>query len=199
MRLSRVLIALFKGVLYQEAQADLFQSLLEQENAVRDYVKMLGLDLSLDEAEGFAFLKSRDASDEGEGALPRLVAKRPLSFVVSLVLALVRRRLLEAESAGESRLIMSRNDILEMVRVYLPSRTNEAQLVDQVQKTAINRIVELGFMRELRGQEGVYEVMRIIKAFVDAEWLSDFNEKLTAYLDARAIGTGREKEASDGQ
>lgn len=192
LRLSRVLIALFRGVLYQEVQEDLFQVLLDRENAVRDFVKVLGLELTIDEAEGFAYLKSQDVV-EVEDTLPRLVPKRPLSFLVSLVLALLRRRLLESESSGEARLIMSRGDILDMVRVYLPSRPNEAQLVDQVQKTAINRITELGFVRELKGQEGVYEVMRIIKAFVDAEWLSDFNDKLAAYLESRGIAVGEGK------
>ena len=196
-RLSRVLITLFKGVLYQEVHDELFQALLSQENAVRDYVDVLGLELFVDEGEGFAYLKNREPL-EGGAALPRLVAKRPLSFVVSLVLALLRKRLLEAESGGQARLIMSREEMVEMVRVYLPSRTNEAQLVDQVQRTAIHRVVELGFMRELRGQDGVYEVMRIIKAFVDAEWLSDFNEKLTAYLDARGLHSYRGNEELDG-
>ncbi len=196
-RFSRVLIALFKGVVYQELQSDLFQTLLAQESAVRDYVHVLGLDLTLDEAEGFAYLRSRDALGDDE-ALPRLVAKRPLSFVVSVVLALLRKRILEVESSGESRLIMSREDIVDMVRVYLPSRTNEAQVVDQVQKTGINRVVEIGFMRELRGQDGMYEVMRIIKAFVDAEWLSDFNEKLSAYIEAHGLNPMRGKEGQDG-
>lgn len=194
---SYVLIALFKGVLYQEGQPDLFQFLLDQVNTVRDYVAVLGLELSVDEAEGFAYLKNRDALN-AEESLPRLVAKRQLSFSVSLVLALLRKRLLETESAGESRLILSREDLLEMVRVYLPNRDNEAKVVDQVQKTAIHRIIELGFMQELPGQNGVYEVMRIIKAFVDAEWLSDFNEKLSAYLLRRGSDAGQEGGVSSG-
>ena len=195
--LSRVLIAIFKGVLYQESQPGLFQVLLDQMNAVKDYVAVLGLELLVDEAEGFAYLKNRAPLEEEE-ALPRLVAKRPLSFPVSLVLALLRKRLLEAESLGESRLIMSRDDIVDMVRVYLPTRANEAKVVDQVQKTAIDRIVALDFMRELRDQMGVYEVMPIIKAFVDAEWLSDFNDKLAAYLASRGTGADREEEESSG-
>lgn len=183
-RFSRVLIALFKGVVYQEVQEDLFYDLLAHENAVRDYVAVLGLELSLDEAEGFAYLSVTDPLED-QTPLPRMVARRPLSFIVSLVLALLRKRLVEAESSGEARLIMSREEIVEMVRVFLPERTNEAYIIDQVQKNAINRVVSLGFMRELPGPPPVYEVMRIIKAFVDAEWLADFNDKLAAYLASR--------------
>ena len=43
---------------------------------VRDYVAVLGLDLILDESEGYAFLKSREDPD---GTLPRLIPRRPLT------------------------------------------------------------------------------------------------------------------------
>ena len=40
-------------------------------------------------------------------------------------------------------------------------------------------------MRRLKatnvGQAPVYEVRRILKAFVDAQWLADFDERLQAY------------------
>ena len=68
---------------------------------VRDYVTVLGLDLVLDEAEGYAFLRSRPNLDgDPETSLPRLVARRPLSFPVSLLLALLRKKLAEA-TGGE--------------------------------------------------------------------------------------------------
>lgn len=186
LRFSQVLIALFRGVLYQEAQEDLFVALLSFENAVRDYVAVLGLELALDEAEGYAYLRNAQTVEQ-QAALPKLVAKRPLSFTVSLVLALLRQRLLEAETSGQMRLILTRSEIVEMVRVYLPNRTNEAALIDRVQKTAINKIIELGFLRQLRGQDQVYEVLRIIKAFVDAEWLADFDEKLSTYVESSGL------------
>ena len=36
-------------------------------------------------------------------------------------------------------------------------------------------------LRRLRGQDRMYEVRRIIKAFVDAQWLKDFDERLAEY------------------
>lgn len=43
------------------------------------------------------------------------------------------------------------------------------------------KIAELGFIRRLRGQGQMIEVRRIIKAFVDAQWLADFDERLAEY------------------
>jgi len=40
---------------------------------------------------------------------------------------------------------------------------------------------ELGFLYRLRGQEQQFEVRRILKAFVDAQWLSDFDQRLKDY------------------
>jgi hypothetical protein len=41
--------------------------------------------------------------------------------------------------------------------------------------------VELGFLRRLTGDTGRYEVRRILKAFVDGQWLADFDTRLRAY------------------
>ncbi len=68
-----------------------------------------------------------------------------------------------------------------MLRLYLPQSTNDARLVDSIE-IHINRVVEMGFLRKLRGQEDLYEVRRIIKAYVDGQWLSDFEARLEEYV-----------------
>jgi hypothetical protein len=179
--LSALVIGLMKGVLYQESDGELWQSLLQLQARVRDYVAVLGLELVLDEAEGYAFLRSRRV-EEGDPELPRLVARRPLSFPVSLLLALLRKKLAEFDAAGgDTRLILSRDGIIELIRVFLPEGSNEARLIDQID-THLNKIADLGFIRRLRGQEHVIEVRRILKAFVDAQWLAEFDARLAAYL-----------------
>lgn len=183
--LSAQVILLLKGVIYQEADAGLWNALLNLQARVRDYVAVLGLELVLDEAEGYAFLRSRrQADDEATPKLPRLIARRPLSFPVSLLLALLRKKLAEFDAGGgDTRLVLSRDDIVELVRVFLPESSNEARLIDQIE-THLNKIVELGFLRKLKpilGQTAAFEVRRILKAFVDAQWLADFDTRLAAY------------------
>jgi hypothetical protein len=188
--LSAVLIPLLKGVTYRDDAAAHWNVLLQLQGRVRDHVAVLGLELMLDEAEGYAFLRSRpDPEDEAAPRLPRLVARRPLSFAVSLLLALLRKKLAEFDAAGgETRLILSREQVAELLRVFLPEGSNEARLIDQVD-THLNRIIDLGFVRRLRGQEGMFEVQRILKAYVDAQWLAEFDARLAAY---RAALEGKE-------
>ena len=183
--LPALIILLLKGVIYQEADAGFWNALLNLQARVRDYVVVLGLELVLDEAEGYAFLRSRSENeDDATPKLPRLVARRSLSFPVSLLLALLRKKLAEFDaSGGDTRLVLSRNEIVELIRVFLPDSSNEAKLIDQIE-THLNKIVELGFLRKLKpsiGQTAVFEVRRILKAFVDAQWLVDFDARLTAY------------------
>ena len=186
--LSALVIPLLKGVIYQEGDAALWSSLLNLQARVRDYVNVLGLDLVLDEAEGYAFLRAHpERADEGAPRIPRLVARRPLSYPVSLLLALLRKKLAEFDaSGGDTRLILSRDDVVELIRVFQPEVSNEARLIDKVDGH-LNKITELGFVRRLRGQNNQYEVRRILKAFVDAQWLAEFDAQLAAYR-ARLAG-----------
>ncbi len=187
--LSTLVIGLLKEVIYREADERLWGWLLGLQARVRDYVAVLGLELVLDEAEGYAFLKSRSETDDEESAskLPRLVARRPLAFPVSLLLALLRKKLAEFDASGtDTRLVLMRDEIVELIRVFLPESSNEARLIDQIE-THINKVVELGFLRRLKSAGGTtsgpasYEVRRILKAFVDAQWLADYDAQLETY------------------
>ena len=181
--LSALVIPLLKGVLYRDTDTLIWHALLNLQARVRDYVAVLGLELVLDEAEGYAFLRSREELDD-EAKLPRLVARRPLSFAVSLLLALLRKKLAEFDAVGgDTRLILSKDEIVELVRVFLPQSSNETRLVDQIEGH-LNKIVELGFLRKLKtgaGQAAAFEVRRILKAFVDAQWLAEFDTRLAGY------------------
>jgi len=192
--LSVLLIALLKGVIYQDADPARWKHLLSLQARVRDYATVLGLELILDESEAYAFFRSRkneinDTNDTDEQAaenpLARLIARRPLSFPVSLLLALLRKKLAEFDaSGGETRLILSRDEIIELIRIFLPPSSNDAKLVDKIDQH-INKVVDLGFLRRLKQNASVqlkhYEVCRLLKAFVDAQWLADFDLKLEQY------------------
>ena len=199
--LSTLAIALLKGVLYREEDERLWNALLGLQARVRDYVSVLALYLVLDESEGYAFLRSRPevAADETDAKLPRLVARRPLSFPVSLLLALLRKKLAEFDAGGnDTRLVLSRDDIVGLISVFLPERSNEAKLVDQID-TYINKVIELGFLRRLKGASGpvTFEVRRILKAFVDAQWLADFDTRLDAYRAQLTDSTARVTAVND--
>ena len=95
--LPHVLIALMKGILERENAPALWQGLLTYQARVRDHVGIVGLDLVMDEAEGYAYLHQKPQV-EGEPELPRLVTRRQLGFQLSLMLALLRKKLAEHDA-----------------------------------------------------------------------------------------------------
>jgi hypothetical protein len=194
--LSLLSITLLKGVIYREGNEQLWGALLTLQARLRDYMAVLNLDLVLDEAEGYAFLKSRPDPAEGDDAprLPRLVARRPLSFPVSLLLALLRKKLAEFDAGGgDTRLVLTRDEIVELIRLFFAETSNEARLIDRIESD-INKVVDLGFLRRLKvtGGPASYEVRRILKAFVDAQWLAEFDARLAVYR-AQLTGTSVEE------
>ena len=190
-QLGHVVIPLLKGVVYRDSDEKRWQQLTAIQVAIRDYVSVLGLELFLDEAEGYAFLRSPGTTDAEESSvaeseLPRLVSRRPLTYGVSLLLALLRKRLVEFDAtSADTKLVLTRSEIVEMVVVFLPPSTNEAKQVDRVERD-IETLVGLAFLRSMqsrvkRTEAPTYEVRRILKAFVDAQWMADFDARLEEY------------------
>ena len=179
------IILLMREVVYGElpSHEGAWQTLQRHRGPIADHFATIGIDVVVDEGEGYAYLATREPED-GDEPLPRLVRRRSLTYNVSLLLVLLRKRMVEFESSGEEgKLVLTRDQMVEMLRVFQESSNNEARIADQADRT-ITQATELGFIRELRGQPGAWEVRRILKAYVDAQTLSDFAERLAAYAGA---------------
>ncbi|UVE95975.1 DUF4194 domain-containing protein [Dietzia sp. B32] len=176
-------IRLMQGVVYQET--DSWDDLVRHQGAVRDHFAVVGLDVVIDDDEGYAYLRTAD-TPEGEDALPRVIRRRSLTYADSLLLVLLRKRLAEFESAGDpGQLVLTHDEIVEIIQLFLARSTDEAREAHQVD-ASINRLVGMGFLRQLKDRKGTWEVRRILKAYVDAETLSDFSAKLAEYAEAGA-------------
>ena len=183
-----VVISLLKGPVYRDTHEQTWDSLLRLQREAADYLSVIGLNVTVDEAEGYAYLRTRPDNDD-DPEIPRLIARRTLSFHVSVLLALLRKRLAEFDaSSSDPRLVLSRDQIVEMLRLYLPDSSNEARIVETID-AHINRVVDMGFLRRMRNEEDMFEVRRILKAYVDGQWLADLDRRLDEYLDLLA-GTG---------
>ena len=129
---------------------------------------MLGLQVIIDDAEGYAYLRAGRRGRRAGSATAG--AATTLSFQVSLLLALLRRNFAELErqqqrgKAGpgpESR-------IVDLVRVSPPDhqQTRRGCWSDGLpRRTEVRR---LRLLRAVRGSGDAWEVRRIVEAFVDA-------------------------------
>jgi Domain of unknown function (DUF4194) len=159
--------------------------LLTYLDQVRIYCAKIGLELYLQEEDGFAYLRQPELEDE-DGQLielPRLTRRLQLNYQTTLLCVLLRERLLQSESSDleSSTCILTRGQIHELLINFLPERNNE--LTEQSKMDAlITRVVDLGFLRRLtKLGPDYFEVRRILKAKIDADQLVIIKERLKQY------------------
>jgi hypothetical protein len=178
---SHILVALLKGIVYSHNEK-VWDELLKPENEadVKKYFADINLDVIIDKSEGFAYLKQKE-SEEAEEEMPKLIPKRQLNFHVSLLCLLLRRHLIENDREGESsKAILSKEEIISLVKPFYKETTNEANQQKQIE-TAITKVIDEGFLRKMKTEDVQYEINRIIKAFVNADVVKDSLEKLQNY------------------
>jgi len=172
---------LLKGLFYKSENENAWMELVDQSRGViSDYVSMIGLALEIDENEGYAYLKNME-SEENQTPLPKLIQSRELSYKVSLLCVLLRKRVVDFEMQNESsRAVVTKDELVQNIILFLPQKFNETKLYKEID-TTIKKVEDLGFLKRLKSSEDSYEIRSSIKAFVDAQWLSEFSQRLEEY------------------
>ncbi len=182
---SLSLITLLKGVMY-DTQKAAWANLIEYEPDVKRYFSTIGLDLFLDKSEGYAYLKQIEFEEEME--IPKLAEKRQLNFYVSLLCLVLRKYLLEHDAQGGTvRAIISQQEIINRVKLFMPTAADEARQHDKIIATINKVVLEIGFLRKLDDNTDNYEIYRIIKGFVNADEIDDTLKRLKSYATDKNI------------
>lgn len=184
---SNVLVALLKGIVYSHDE-EIWNVLSQPENDadIKRYFADIYLDVVIDKAEGYAYLKQQQPTEETsnleeEENRLNLISRRPLNFYVSLLCLLLRKHLVENDSEGDSvKAILSKEEIVVLMNPFLKETTNEAHQLKQVD-SAIKKVVDEGFLRHMKTDKEQYEINRIIKAFVNADVVTDWLERYKEY------------------
>jgi hypothetical protein len=174
-------IKLFQGVLnYDDKKA--WDCLIQYQRDIRQYFSGIGIEVFIQENEGFAYLRQKESDQNQEESLPRIIERRQLSYPVTLLSVLLFEKLIEFDMKGgdSTRLIIDREEIKDCIRIFLPEGSNEAKLTDKID-THVNKLVEFGFLRQLSTNQNKFEVRRILKAKISADGLEDIKEKLREY------------------
>lgn len=123
---AHVKAALLKEPLYLEDGA-LWSELLRSRLECSMWFAGVGLELVIDEEEGYAFVHQPDAVEGANG--PKLIARRKLGYEPTLLLACLRQELAktEARDADQVRLVRTRREICELVSGFLSQTTDETR------------------------------------------------------------------------
>lgn len=178
-----VLVKLLKGPLYAD-DADSWDLILRHRTSVDAYMSQIGLELVLAETDSLAFLRRRrpegaDDDADADDGLPELVARRELPYVASLLCVLILEELyrFEASGSGESRLVLTRARIRELVLPFLPKKSNEARQSDAID-AQINRLAQYGFLKAIKTGSDELEVTKLLKHKINPARLAEAAARL---------------------
>lgn len=181
---SLSLISLLKGVVYDHQKAA-WVNLLTYEADVKKYFSSIGLELFMDKSEGYAYLRQIEFEEEID--IPKLAEKRQLDFYTSLLCLVLRKYLLEVDAQGGTvRAIIPQQEIVNRVKLFLPTTPDEAKQQDKI-TTTINKVIEIGFLRKVEDNTDNYEIHRIIKGFVNADEIDAALKRLENYAAEKKI------------
>ena len=196
---SAVMIHLLKGPIYSDINNQLWEELIYKKSSITDYMSQIGLHLHIDEEDGYAFLRQKGNQEEGaeETQLPRLISRRSLPFLPSVLCVLLRKKVIEHESQdGSPKLIIKGEEIHSMLQIYVKNEKNEKQVRGNID-SAIEKVKSLGILRNLRAEDDLFEVKKVIKSLIGPEWLKDLNSILTKYRETKPTKDIENDESSD--
>lgn len=172
------IVSLLKGIFYKDDHENAFFELCGNSyGVIKEYFEVIGLDVIVDENEGFAYLKNLEF-EEDEVLLPKLIQKRELGYKVSLLSVFLRKRLIDFEMKSDDlKAVVSKSDLIEQMQLFSKGRFDEIKQVGEIE-SAIKKVEEMGFLQKLKGNEERYEIKRAIKAFINPEWLNEFDARL---------------------
>ncbi len=178
------IILLMKGIFYKKDNEKAFFELLNNSyGSIIDYFETIGIEVMIDENDGYAYLKNKIYEDEDEN-LPKLINTRELNYKVSLMSVLLRKKIADFDmQSDDERAIISKEEIISQILLFLDTKFNEIKIKREIEAT-IKKVEELGFLKKLKTTEEVYEIKSSIKSFIDASWLDNFDKKLQAYKDS---------------
>jgi hypothetical protein len=183
---AHVLIKLLQGPVYAD-EKNIWRDLLAWQSSIKDYYEKMGIELVINEPDGFARILQPEVQEDEVSPLPRLMRKQSLTFDASLLCVLVRQMLEEFDTKSDgTKLFVTQRDIKERIEVFFAEQTNKSKLWRELSRP-IETLVKIGILKTTREDalnkdNNQYEVKRIVKALVNNDKLEEFKNKLTVYV-----------------
>lgn len=183
---AHVIIKLLQGPIYSDEKL-LWRDLLAWKTAIKDYFGKIGIELLINEGDGFARVMQPEADENDANPLPRLMKKQALNYEATLLCVMLREMLEEHDARGEAaKLFVTQKDIKERIELFFKEQTNKSKLWKELSRP-IESLRNIGILKLTREDaanrdNNQYEVKRIIKALVSNDKLEEIKTKLTTHV-----------------
>ncbi len=183
---ANVIIKLLQGPVYADDK-NAWRDLLGWQSPIQEYFGRMGIELLINETDGFARVMQPDADETDDNPLPRLMKKQAISYEATLLGVILRELLEEFDVKSEgTKLFLTQKDIKERIELFYKEQTNKSKLWKDLSKP-INSLLNIGILKlnreDLTNKDNnQYEVKRIIKAFISNDKLEEIKNKLAEYV-----------------
>ncbi|HLY26459.1 MAG TPA: DUF4194 domain-containing protein [Aggregatilineales bacterium] len=182
---AAALIRLLQGIVYVDDR-EVWEQILRHQSAISAYFAQMGVELYLNENDGFAYLTQPDMEDDaGEiVVLPRLTRRRALTYSVTLVLVLLREELNQFDTTNmeSDKLIISSEELFALMRPFYVPKGGDERTLNRQMDHDVNQVVELGFLKKLEVEGQIHFLVRpVLKSRINSDELAKIKEKLETY------------------
>lgn len=174
---SKSVTNLLKGIINRSDDLEVWDYIIRHKPRIEEYVKYLNLKFVLDSENGYCYVTILD--DSKDSRVPRLVRRNQLDRYSSLILVLLKKNLPNTISI-KGQEVISKDKIYEYIALFLGKKTDEIREIKRV-NSAIKKIADMGFIKQIKGYQDQYEILRIVERFVDAHCLEGIDTKLDSY------------------
>ena len=187
---SVVCIKLLQGPITRKSSNDkIWNLLLRDRNYIDKYFSTIGLNLLVEEADGYAFLRQKDSgTDEDFDDVPRLIRRVRLSPEESFLCVILREALdyFETSDNLSEICVLTESEIIDRLKDYSPEYTDQLKFKSKI-RISLNKLAELGYVEDLTKKDinetqpeenHTFEIKKIIRAIVSPEFLEEFSAKL---------------------
>lgn len=184
---AAVIIKLLQGPVYADDKS--WKELSAWQSAVQEYFAKIGMELIINEQDGFARIVQPEAEEHDDNPLPRLMKKQTLNYEATLLAVILREGMEEFDVKSEgTKYYLTQRDIKERIELFYKEQPNKSKLWKDLSKP-ITSLTNMGILKLNREDpankdNNQYEVKRIIKAFISNEKLEEIRNKLTNYVDS---------------
>lgn len=183
---AAVIIKLLQGPVYADDK-NIWRELMGWQSAIQEYFGKIGIELVINEQDGFARVLQPDADEHDDDPLPRLMKKQTLNYEATLLAVILREGLEEFDIKSEgNKFYLTQKEIKERIELFYKEQTNKSKLWKDLSKP-ITSLLNIGILKLNREDpankdNNKYEVKRIIKAFISNEKLEEIMNKLHNYV-----------------
>jgi len=183
---AHVIIKLLQGPVYSDEKAA-WRDLQAWNSSIQDHFSRIGLELVINETDGFARILQPDPDEHDDNPLPRLMRKQTMNYETTLLCVILREMLEEFDIISEgTKLFLTQKEIKERIELFYKEQANKSKLWRELSKP-INNLTSIGILKLTREDlnnkdNNQYEVKRIIKALVSNEKLEEIKNKLQTHV-----------------